>query len=373
MYIASVNETNATTTELSYPFSDDMSTLNQWITSGQWGLTTNTSHSGPSSLTDSPGGNYTANGDDNAQTSLDLRLAQWPVLRFWDKYALTPNTRAAVQVGGTSMYIVNGTQTAWQQEVVDLSWWAGQADVPLEFRLRRWNNEQADGWYIDDVSVTEQVPVPLSYPFHDSFESGLTNWLPANWHVVTGNSYDGTNSVYPEVTDDSNVDQQHPMLSLAGWISLTNAVNPQLVFWYQGTSCGDFHVQVYAPGSGWATVWSDPYCNSYGWTRAQVSLAGYVNRSIRLNFYISANNRPIWLDKVGIGGIMPGAPTLASPLNASLVTALRPTLAVTNAVQAENYPLTYNFEVYSDATLTNLVDQVPLVAAGNITTSWPLT
>jgi hypothetical protein len=103
-----------------------------------------------------------------------------------------------------------------------------------------------------------------------------------------------------------------------------------------------------------------------------VSLAGYVNRSIRLNFYISANNRPIWLDKVGIGGIMPGAPTLASPLNASLVTALRPTLAVTNAVQAENYPLTYNFEVYSDATLTNLVDQVPLVAAGNITTSWPL-
>jgi hypothetical protein len=45
---------------------------------------------------------------------------------------------------------------------------------------------------------------------------------------------------------------------------------------------------------------------------------------------------------------------------------------VTNAVHAENFPLTYQFEVYSDAGLTNLVAQVPLVASGVGTTSWPL-
>ena len=370
-YTASVNETNATNTPLGFPFTDNFLSLNQWITSGQWALTTNTAYNGPDSLSSSPGGNYTANGDDNAQTSLDLRLAKWPVLRFWDQYAVTPSSRAAVQVGGVSMYIVNGTQSNWEPEAIDLSWWAGSDNVPVEFRLRRWNNEQAAGWWIDDVSVTEQTPVPLSYPFFDSFEQGLGNWLPANWHVVTGSVEDGTNSVYSVVTDDGNVARQQPMLSLAGWVSLTNAVNPQLVFWYQGTSCGDFHVQACTLGSGWTTIWTDPYCQGYGWTRAQVSLAGYVNQSIRLNFYIS-DTRPIWIDKVGIGGIMPGAPTLAAPADNAYVTPLRPTLVVTNAVHAENFALTYQFEVYSDAGLSNLVAQVPLVAAGALTTSWPL-
>ena len=253
MYVVSVNETNTTTTQLAYPFNDNLNTLNQWITSGQWGLTTNTSHSGTSSLTDSPNGNYTANADDNAQTSLDLRLAQWPVLRFWDKYAVGGSGRAVVQVAGASTYIVNGTQTDWQPEVMDLSWWVGQANVPVMFRLSRWNNEQADGWYVDDVSVTEQVPVPLSYPFYDSFEQGLGNWLPSTWHVVTGSSLDGTNSVYSLVTDSATVPTEYPLLSLGGWIDLSNAVNPQLVFWYQGISCNDFYVQVATPGAGFST------------------------------------------------------------------------------------------------------------------------
>jgi len=171
------------------------------------------------------------------------------------------------------------------------------------------------------------------------------------------------------LADDSNVDYQQTLLSLAGWINLTNAVNPQLIFWYQGNIGWGFYAQVYVPGTGWQTVWNGG--NVSGWTRVQVSLAGYVNRQIRLGFY-GYRNSTIWLDKVGIGGIMPGAPTLASPPEASLVTALRPTLTVSNAIHAENFPLTYQFEVYSDAGLTNLVAQVPLVAAGAGATSWPL-
>jgi hypothetical protein len=375
MRVASVNETNATTTQLSYPFADDLSTINQWITSGSWGLTTNTSHSGPGCLTDSPVGNYTINGDDNAQTSLDLRLAQWPVLKFWDKYALTGSTRAAVQVAGTSMYVVSGTQSGWQQETMDLSWWVGQANVPVQFRLRRWNNESADGWYVDDVSVTEQVPVPLSYPLFDSFEQGLGNWLPGTWDLVTDTTKDGTNSVYNLVADSSNVAGQQPMLSLAGWINLTNTVNPQLIFWFQGYSdyYNRIYVQVATPGSGFATLWNSYDAGytggTYGWTRVQVPLQAYVNKNIRISFYTSGNPG-VHLDKIGVGGIMPGAPTLASPLEASLVTALRPTLTVSNAVHAENFSLTYRFEVYSDAGSANLVAQVPLVAPGASTTSW---
>jgi len=42
------------------------------------------------------------------------------------------------------------------------------------------------------------------------------------------------------------------------------------------------------------------------WTRVQVSLANYVNQKVRFNFYSSGSTT--WIDKVGVGGIMPGAP-----------------------------------------------------------------
>ena len=268
------------------------------------------------------------------------------------------------------MYVVSGNRVGWEPQTIDLSWWAGQPNVPVKFRLNRWNNEQADGWYLDDVTVTEQVPIGLSYPFFDSFERGLGNWMPASWHTITSSPYDGTNSVFSLVTDDSYVNRQYPFLSLAGWIDLTNAVNPQLVFYFQGVSCSDFLVQVATPGSGFSTVWHDSYCGNYGWTRAQLSLNAYVNQKIRLAFY--APNRGIYIDKIGVGGIMPGAPGLADPPEAGLATALRPTLTVTNAVHAENFALTYQFEVYSDAALSQLVAQVPLVASGAQRTSWPL-
>jgi hypothetical protein len=111
------------------------------------------------------------------------------------------------------------------------------------------------------------------------------------------------------------------------------------------------------------------YSGSYGWTRVQVSLQAYVNKKVRLAFF-TTRTPSLHLDKVGVGGIMPGAPTLAYPAEASLITALRPTLTVSNSVHAENFSLTYRFEVYSDAGLSNLVAQVPLVSPGASTTSW---
>ena len=376
MYVASVNELSATTTPLNYPFSDGMADLSQWIASGAWGLTTNTAHGGPGCLTDSPDGNYTADGDDSAQTSLDLRLASWPVLRFWDRYAVSGYSRAAVEVSGTSMYIVNGTRPEWNEQAVDLSWWAGQANVPVKYRLRRWSGERADGWYVDDVSVAEHVPVPLSYPFFENFESGLANWLPGPWHVATDYQKDGASSMFNRFTDSSNVSGQNPMLSLGGWLDLTNAVNPQLVFWFRGDP-SYYHrlgAQVYAQGSGWATVFDNynaGYEGSRDWTRIQLSLGAYVNRKIRLNFYTSGNPN-VWIDKVGVGGIMPGAPTFVGPPQTGYVMELRPTLTVGNAVHAENFLLTYQFEVYSDSGLANRVAQVPMVASGVDTTSWPV-
>jgi len=128
------------------------------------------------------------------------------------------------------MYVVNGTQNDWQQHSIDLSWWAGLANVPIRFHIDRWNNETADGWYIDDVSVSEQTPIPVSYPFFDGFDQGLGNWIPSTWHLVSDYQNDGAYSVYNRVADDNNITYEQPMLSMAGWMDLTNAVDPQLIF-----------------------------------------------------------------------------------------------------------------------------------------------
>jgi len=78
----------------------------------------------------------------------------------------------------------------------------------------------------------------------------------------------------------------------------------------------------------------------------------------------------IWVDAVGIGEQPPLSPTLLSPIAGGWVSEVRPTLRLQNAIDLQSDPLTYRFEVYGDAALTNLVAQVPAVASGAGTTSW---
>jgi hypothetical protein len=120
---------------------------------------------------------------------------------------------------------------------------------------------------------------------------------------------------------------------------------------------------------GWDHNWSS------GWARRQISLASYVNKKIRLLFQTSTSNgRTPWndmvIDNISVGGVTPSAPYAYSPANLSIVDVLRPTLVVKNAVSYSGSPLTYRFEVYSDADLSNIVAQVPIVASGADRTSW---
>jgi hypothetical protein len=373
------NEGSCTTGPLGYPFADGLTNLDQWVTTGNWGLTTLTAHSGPSSLTDSPGGNYAPNSDSAAQTAVDLSHASWPVLRFWDRYALDSSTRAIVVVNGAPVYEATGTNGDWSQRAIDLSPWAGNANVQISFRL--WaGSGTADGWYVDDVSVNEQAPVALGYPFFEDFENGLSRWLPGNWGPNSFQPYSGTNSPHNRLGDlwynTTGLGWANMLLTAAGEIDLTNAVNPQLVFWWRGTvnpyGSGTFWVQAYTAGQVWQTIWGNDtagYNGTYDWTRAQVSLTNYLTRKIRLRLY-SYGNPDVYLDHLGIGGLEPGAPSLNAPPQIGFVPVLRPTLVVNNAVQAENLPLTYQFEVYSDAGLSHLVAQVPALASGASTTAW---
>ena len=66
----------------------------------------------------------------------------------------------------------------------------------------------------------------------------------------------------------------------------------------------------------------------------------------------------------------PSVPSLYSPLNGSDVETFRPTLAVNNASDPNDDNLTYEFEIYSDSGLTNLIVSSGVTAEGTNTTSW---
>ncbi len=71
------------------PFTEDFEgALSRWAFVGSWGVTSNHSHEGMFSLTDSPNGLYANSVDSWARTAVNLTGAVWPVLEFWDRYSI---------------------------------------------------------------------------------------------------------------------------------------------------------------------------------------------------------------------------------------------------------------------------------------------
>jgi hypothetical protein len=128
-------------------------------------------------------------------------------------------------------------------------------------------------------------------------------------------------------------------------------------------------------GVNWPDLTAINHDWNQDWTRVQVPLTAYTNTAVRLRFITwsewgTAPEQGLYLDSIGIGEPTPGAPTLAAPALLASEAFIRPTLVVTNAIDYQGDPLTYRFEVYADAGLTNLVAQVPAVASGAGVTSW---
>lgn len=106
-----------------------------------------------------------------------------------------------------------------------------------------------------------------------------------------------------------------------------------------------------------------------GWQRFQTSLASYTGAQIRLRFATwsesgTSQAQGMYIDDVGIGEPLPGAPALRRPAMYETATVLRPTLVVWNAIDSQGDPLNYSFEVYADELLQTLVAQVPSIAEG---------
>jgi carboxypeptidase T len=159
----------------SYVFQDNCNQLINW-TPGSWGLTQSSFISAPSSITDSPFGDY----PNNVNSSITLTQAveipntTYAQLSFWAKWDIEAGwDYATVQIkplgtftwiplqgkftkpGGSNqvqgMPLYDGISN-WVKEEIDLSEYAGMS-IQLRFNLKSDGYITGDGFYFDDVEI----------------------------------------------------------------------------------------------------------------------------------------------------------------------------------------------------------------------------
>ena len=145
-------------------FNDNASSFANWTGTGTWGITTAQFVSSPSSFTDSPTGNYGNNINTNMTLTTAVNVSSTPVvyLSFYHRYATEAGYDFCyVEVSsnnGTTWNQVasfNGNMTTWTQMTYDITGFAGAStQLKIRFRLTSDAGIVGDGWYIDDVKLT---------------------------------------------------------------------------------------------------------------------------------------------------------------------------------------------------------------------------
>jgi len=166
--------------------SDNGSNINNWTSSGGWGVTNSTGYSGSNSIADSPFGNMsTATRTLTLSSPLDLSDVQSPVLEYytkWDISRLFDFVQIEVSTNGSSWAELCGTYTKpgsspdnvwsgtpdqptgeglydgfqkeWVREQIDLSAYAGVNTLYIRFKADGDTEKtQSDGFYFDDFTV----------------------------------------------------------------------------------------------------------------------------------------------------------------------------------------------------------------------------
>ncbi len=163
--------------------SNDLSDPSTLTDIGNWALTEDRFVSGPTSLTDSPDGDYESNMINivSITDALDLTNIEIASLEFSAQWAIEANydyvlvqasadgenwtslcgqftSIGSENTHGTTDPLIDGTQDEWVVEVMDLSDFAGQV-IQLRMLMRSDAYVELDGIYIDDIIVESNVLV----------------------------------------------------------------------------------------------------------------------------------------------------------------------------------------------------------------------
>lgn len=313
-----------------YPFSDGGEYGTTWWSFGSpWGLAGTGAHSGSYAWSDSPGSNYSENANTSMTTFLDMRGSTTPVLTFWHKYSLEEArdfVRLEVSADNGQTWTVlrtfTGVETAWNQERVNLTPYAGHAHLGLRFRLTSDGQNQLDGWTMDDLAIQEEA-IRTSYPFTDSTEGGIAPWFyDSPWGVVELSAAESRSGVATKAWADSPAGAYasgaDSSLQLA--IDLSAAVMPVFSFWHRyafDVNSDHGFVEVRRGGTN---TWSRLYFvtgTSSSWSEARIDLAEYAGNQVDIRFRVKADangtNANGWLiDDIRIGETQ--TPPIAYPL-----------------------------------------------------------
>lgn len=172
---------------LSAVFEDDASNTNNFDNNG-WGITNATFVSAPSSITDSPTGNYPNNTNETIALSdpIDLTNAEGANVTFFARWDIENNfdyVQFEVSINGGSTWepqcgkftnlgssngsqptnqpLYDGTQNSWVQEEIDLSDYLGES-ILVRFQLVSDGGQRADGFYFDDLVINTLDSTVLS-------------------------------------------------------------------------------------------------------------------------------------------------------------------------------------------------------------------
>ena len=153
--------------------------LSNWTVDGLWGTTTSTFVSAPSSITDSPDGNYpdaslttiTLSNYVSIEDAVDVKLNFWarwdiePVLDYAQIQIAVDNdfffpvcgkytvTGGNFQDLGEPIY--EGLQNNWVQEEIDLSEYVEIGDaISIRFIMAADGGDERDGYYFDDMELS---------------------------------------------------------------------------------------------------------------------------------------------------------------------------------------------------------------------------
>jgi hypothetical protein len=301
-------EVPARTSTLEFPHSemvDDTVNTDLAIT-GTWAIVENSpgdgdAHTGSHHWSDSPDGNYAPSASSIMMFTIDLGIATMPVLRFWERYAFETNADFAfVEIsrdGSTweQVSFVTGSQTVWKERRIDLTQWTGYGEIRVRFRMAANASTESDGWHIDDITVIETPKPALSFPFLETYEDTVRNWIASSWEVVAG-GHESDNRITDSEKGNYTVDCRNMLVS-AGVFDLSMTSSPVLTFWHKYSMYVNEwyanehdYVRVYVsadygrPGS-WVQVGS--WTASQGtWTRVQVDLTAYRSTAVRVMFKI---------------------------------------------------------------------------------------
>jgi hypothetical protein len=262
-------------------------------------------------------------------------------LRYWEWFNIFGGDRGVVQITlndttWQSLSIpVDWNSWAWTHNIVDISAYASLT-VRLAFYFTSNGNDQAAGWYIDDISIVKGV---FNLPNPEDFELGIGDWYAERgvWEVGTptagppnahsGQKCAGTilRSTYPALARTRLVS---PKIRL-----IPDAVGrtPVLCFWHWFNIFsigGDSAiVQISVNGGPWQFISQLFGQNSGAWTQHCIPLTSYVSSTARFAFYFSSNGSDEatgwYVDDIRVDSVMslPSQVVLVSPANRAIINA----------------------------------------------------